>query len=340
MKIMAAALICGLAISVLASPVDAQSYAVTDLGTLPGGAYSGAIAINNRGQVVGNASTGTGVDHAFLWSKSTGMIDLGLLHSGDGYSFANGVNNSSTVVGLSGTSAFIWTLGSGMRDLGTLGGMGATAYGINDAGQVVGTSAAADGDGQAFLWSASTGMQNLGTLGGGRFSEAYAINDSGQVAGIGYLADNVTVHAFLWTQSGGMQDLGTLGGSFSYATGINSAGQVTGYSLTSSNAEVAFLWDSVNGMRRIGIQSAGGTGAYGINDSDRVVGLFAGSTGGTKGFLWTPPGKFQTLNSLVSGKNPAISVATAINKTGQIAAVGGINPHALLLTPSANLTDH
>lgn len=127
MKIKVAALICGLTISILTSRGDAQSYAVTDLGTLPRGLSSGAIAINNRGQVVGNASTSTGVDHAFLWSKGTGMLDLGLLRSGDGYSYATGVNNSSTVAGFSGSPAFIWTQASGMRDLGSLGGGSATA---------------------------------------------------------------------------------------------------------------------------------------------------------------------------------------------------------------------
>jgi probable HAF family extracellular repeat protein len=43
---------------------------VTDLGTLPGGAKSEAVAINNNGQIVGWATTKTGKTHAVLWTKT------------------------------------------------------------------------------------------------------------------------------------------------------------------------------------------------------------------------------------------------------------------------------
>src|SRR5262249_11913584 len=47
-----------------------------DLGTLGGnGNVSGAGGINNRGQVVGQAS-GPGAPHAFVWTQSGGMRDL------------------------------------------------------------------------------------------------------------------------------------------------------------------------------------------------------------------------------------------------------------------------
>ena len=54
-----------------------------------------------------------------------------------------------------------------MRDLGTLGGDYSDAYGINDAGQVVGWSYTAEGFGHAFITAADgMGMRDLGTLGG------------------------------------------------------------------------------------------------------------------------------------------------------------------------------
>src|ERR1700676_566885 len=80
--------------------------------------------------------------HAFLWSSTTGMQDLGSI--GGGNSYANGINNAGQVVGYYETAvstrAFLWTASTGMQDLGTLGGSFAMASGINSAGQVVGTA--------------------------------------------------------------------------------------------------------------------------------------------------------------------------------------------------------
>src|SRR5262245_29671493 len=70
-------------------------YAVTDLGSLAGN-YSYATDLNQAGQVVGNATTADGFDHAFLWDHGT-MIDLGAL--GGTYSYAQGINDGGQVVG-------------------------------------------------------------------------------------------------------------------------------------------------------------------------------------------------------------------------------------------------
>ena len=118
-----------------------------------------------------------------------------------------------------------------VTDLGTLGGTLSGANGINDAGQIVGSSmTTGDAAYHPFLYSGST-MTDLGTL-GGTYSETHGINSSGQVVGWSYTGTGIfgtDVHAFLYSGST-MTDLGTLGGSSSYAFGINSSGQVVGAS--------------------------------------------------------------------------------------------------------------
>jgi probable HAF family extracellular repeat protein len=86
---------------------------MTDLGTLPGGNYSSATGINNRGQVVGVANDANGLDHAFLFEDGV-MTDLGTLPGGSEFSQATGINDRGQVVGYSFTAsgsdrAALWT---------------------------------------------------------------------------------------------------------------------------------------------------------------------------------------------------------------------------------------
>ena len=150
----------------------------TYIGPLPGYLYSTANAINDSGQVVGYSSNSSGYNHAFLWTSSGGMADLGTL--GGNYSSANAINNLGQVVGFSSNSAghnhaFFWTSSGGMTDLGTLPwAQTSGALAITNKGQVVGSSTDYyGGHTHAFLWTSSGGMEDLGTL-GGSFSWAFA----------------------------------------------------------------------------------------------------------------------------------------------------------------------
>jgi len=65
----------------------------------PGGtAISVAVAINDRGDIVG--ASGTATLHAWLWTRSAGRKDLGTL-PGDEGSFASSINNRGLIAGTS-----------------------------------------------------------------------------------------------------------------------------------------------------------------------------------------------------------------------------------------------
>ncbi len=316
----------------------AQTYRVTDLGTL-GGSTSQALGINDLGQVVGESLMPDNVAvHAFLWSKQGGATDIGAL--GGNFSAAQAINNQGQVVGYSAIAggrefvehAFLWTAGEGIEDLGTLPGYDSSiALGISDLGQVVGVSYSSTNTSnqRAFLWTHTGGMQ--GFVNGSLF--ASGINNAGQVVGIG-----VNLDAALWTKRGTTTDLGTLGGSFSVAAGLNTFSQVVGFSPTTGNTDThAFLWTKAGGIKDLGTLGGDFSSAHGINALGQIVGDSDATTGGfLHAFLWTNGGGMRDLNTLIlAGSGWVLSEATGINLQGQIVGTGSVSGevHGFLLTP-------
>src|SRR5712692_3476186 len=139
---------------------------------------------------------------------------------------ANDVNDAGQVVGklLARAQAFRWKAGV-LEPLRVLGQLDDEAFGLNQAGEAVGSALLAPPVRYHAVFSPNPGsVQDLGTLAGAN-SVASDINDHGIIVGSSETA-SATRLAFIWRADLGMKSLGTLGGASSAAHGVNNSGQI------------------------------------------------------------------------------------------------------------------
>jgi probable HAF family extracellular repeat protein len=335
-----AALLIGLA----ASTPAAAFYIVRDLGSLPGGDYSSAVAINGSGMAAGMSVDGAGDHHAVLWSADGSIADLGAASAS---SEAFDVNDLGQAVGDADQEAVLWSGGSTIA-LDAVGYERSEARAINDVGQVVGwVRSSGDYKNLAFVWQDANGngVSDPGEMqlpyGPGVDAVALDINDAGQVVGQRWFDAAGQLRGFL--KNGQVTKmLGTLGGASSLARAINASGQVVGTAKNLSGLDRAFLWTpSVpNGTTGImtdlgALSSYPRSEAFGISDQGAIVGRVRSNTGVYRAVLFTSSGP-KDLNAYISQSSGwTLLEARGINNAGWIVGRGLYNgeSRAFMLIP-------
>lgn len=329
-----------------------QAGGLQDLGTIPGGTFSIAVAINDLGIVAGTAD-------------------------GPGTMFAHGSdpNGQYTHECADLVQPFLWKPDNGMRGLGTVNvnfaydcrfSIPFLATAINALSEVVGYYSPYGSQQAGFDWTATNGMQTIG-LGDWIPTIANAITNSGQIAGQASTYQLYRKgHAVLFSVIGGGTDLGTLGGGAdvldyaSAANAINELGKIVGWStigavdLTTypetTSPVHAVLWTVSAGIRDLGtlpgdISSAAtkinffgqaigssGNAVY----ADRVSAVNPPFVLPGRPFIWSDSGGIKDLNALISSDSGwVLNSATDINMDGKIVGLGTFNgeSHGFLLTP-------
>jgi probable HAF family extracellular repeat protein len=323
-----------------------------NLGTLAGGTFSHASAINDLGVVAGTADgPGTVVSR---WPDSEPNKQCSDL-----------------------TQPFVWTRRNGMQGLGTVAFAGGSfwelfwciapfyATGVNELGDVVGY---APDIGTSYQWGfLETRSHGMTLLIDSYQTAANGINNRrqvvGQTAASNFLID--VSHAAMW-QNGVMTDLGTLDGpdpSGFYCSGandVNDFGQVVGWSSTtaeyfpcgflihSQGTAHAILWTPDAGMRDLSTLLGD---ISSVATKANLLGQVIGSSGNTitsqndqpgqirvigRPFIWSQRSGMRDLNALIPANSGwVLDSAVDINLWGQIVGSGTRNrqPHGFLLTP-------
>lgn len=234
------------------------------------------------------------------------------LGSPAGFSMAYGINDAGQIVGQYGLNQAFSYSGGTFTDIGPTR---STATAINNAGQIIGTDQIGGWDSNGFVYS--NGALTRLTPPGAKGSVALAINNNGQIAG--FVHDKLTPGAVIF-ENGAATDLsGSMPPaehSESRAVDINDNGQALITRRTYFDvSERSYFYDK-GVATDLGQLSDSRVFAQALNNAGVVV----GTTGAREGFMWQD-GVMYDLNKLVSGLDGwKIEDALAINENNQIAA--------------------
>jgi probable HAF family extracellular repeat protein len=241
--------------------------------------------INNSGEVAGY-DAGFGFDHypkPFTYSDGTFTPLANFSEASRAH--ANGINNAGQVVGEFGfgtqaTLAYLWSPNAPEQTISSVTNPGSNAidkaYGVNDAGQVVGVDLPFGEKG--FVWQ--NGSFSFLKVPGASATEAHGINNAGTIVGT---ADS---HGFL-DANGQFSTIDVSGATATDPMAINTSGTIAGS--YNDGAHWHGFIDTGGQMSFINEPDASDTWVTGLNDKGQLTGYFQPSAGGpVQGFIATP----------------------------------------------------
>lgn len=219
------------------------------------------------------------------------------------------------------TAGFFYD-GTVVKNIGSLGGANVHVAGLNDAGQVAGTSLNEHGLENAFVWSAGGGMLGIrGGAGNGR-SYGLAINRHGVVTGSFSSAPDDAARPFRWSAASGVEDLGLAPGLPWPSAGrmLNDAGLIAGVATIDDEQTHAIAWTRSGGTVAIDTRGSVESTPVAVGAGGEVAGnrLASFDDGGDRPFLWTRAGGMVDLGvghgttAWVNAMTPGLHIAGGI----------------------------
>jgi probable HAF family extracellular repeat protein len=276
----------GLGLAVL--PAAAATYQEI---SAPNSDQTWASGINNLGQVVGYYEIpGTNVIEGFLLS---GGVYTNIIFSGEPNTFAIAINDSGLIAGFVqtqniGTPYFGFTYqNGGFKSMIKFPAAKSTQpFGINNAGQVVGTYVDLKNVSHGFLFSAGT-YKSI-DIANAKSTMAAGINKAGDISGT-YVDQSNQEHGFLLHKNGTLTVINYRGApNGTVVGGINDKDQLAGYFTPPTTDQSTGFEYSGGTFTTILYPGAVSTQPFGINNSQVVVGAWVTPQGNFEGFMETP----------------------------------------------------
>lgn len=250
------------------------------------------------------------------------VLDASMYRAGEvlplpgGLTYGKRVNDAGQVLGNVGATAALW---DGRRTV-LVAPLPGDDYvylsGLNERGDVVGTSGQFGGVSRAFLRAKGGAVTVLSAP--GVSAGASSLNDLRQV--VGYVDDAGTQQAVLWDTDGSVRALPSLAGAGGHtlAVDVNNRGDVVGYSYEgpATGLSHAVRWPRGGGPALSLDPDGGAFGvAVDVNEVGRVVGSVVPSGGAQQAFVRDGTGRTR----LLAPAAPATSsIVTAVNDLGWV----------------------